>query len=70
LKTILAQRTIGLKEAMRGSSKASRLLKKSAQQGRSERGGEACFVLHVEPLSDARTMLAGFFNNLLDTNKG
>jgi len=27
---------------------------------------ELYFVLYVEPLCDARTMLAGFFNNLLD----
>jgi len=40
------------------------LFKKSVQQGRSERRGESYFVPYVEPLSDARTMLVGFFNNL------
>ena len=40
------------------------MFKKSVQQGRSERRGESYFVPYVEPLSDARTMLAGFFNNL------
>jgi hypothetical protein len=34
------------------------------QQGRSERRGEAYFGPYVEPLSDARTKLAGFFNIL------
>ena len=35
------------------------------RQGRSERRGEAYSVLYVEPLSDARTMLADFFSILL-----
>jgi len=39
-----------------------RMLKKSVQQGRSERRGEA--YRYVEPLSDARTPLADFFSIL------
>ncbi len=39
--------------------------KKAVQQGRSERRGESCSVPYVEPLSDARTPLAGFFRILL-----
>ena len=35
------------------------------RQGRSERRGEAYFLSYVEPLSDARTTLAAFFNILL-----
>ena len=45
--------------------KASRVFKKAVRQGRSERRGEAYFLLYVEPLSDARTLLADFFNTLL-----
>jgi hypothetical protein len=41
------------------------MLKKAVQQGRRERRGEAYSVPYVEPLSDARTKLAGFFNILL-----
>jgi len=41
------------------------MFKKAVQQGRSERRGEAYFVLYVEPVSDARTKLADFFNILL-----
>ena len=52
---------------MPGSSKACRLFKKTVQQGRSERRSESYFVPYVEPLSDARTMLAGFYDNLLET---
>ena len=48
-----------------GNSMAYRLFRKAVQQGRSERRGESYSVPYVEPLSDARTMLAGFFNNLL-----
>jgi hypothetical protein len=44
---------------------AHRMFKKAVQQGRSERGGEAYFFLYVEPLSDAKTPLADFFNILL-----
>ena len=42
-----------------------RMLKKTVQQGRSERRGEAYSVRYVEPLSEARTMLADFFSILL-----
>ncbi len=38
--------------------------KKAVQQGRSERKGESYSVPYVEPLSDARTPLAGFFRIL------
>jgi hypothetical protein len=44
---------------------ACRLFRKAVQQGRSERRGESYFVPYVEPLSDARTMLADFVNSLL-----
>jgi len=37
----------------------------AVQQGRSERRGESYSVPYVEPLSDARTTLAGFFSILL-----
>jgi hypothetical protein len=37
----------------------------AVQQGRSERRGESYSVLYVEPLSDARTMLADFFSIML-----
>jgi hypothetical protein len=40
------------------------MLKKTVQQSRSERGGEAYPLGYVEPLSDARTLLAGFFSVL------
>jgi hypothetical protein len=39
-------------------------VQKGRQQGRSARRGEAYSVLYVEPLSDARTKLADFFNSL------
>jgi hypothetical protein len=42
-----------------------RMLKKFAQQGRSERRGDAYSVRYVEPLSKARTLLADFFSILL-----
>jgi hypothetical protein len=48
-----------------GSSMACRLFRKAVQQGRSERRGESYSVPYVEPLSDARTMLADFVNSLL-----
>jgi hypothetical protein len=38
------------------------MLKKTVQQGRSERRPEAYPLGYVEDLSDARTMLAGFFS--------
>jgi hypothetical protein len=41
------------------------MLKKSVQQGRSKRRGEAYSVSYVEPLREARTPLAGFFSILL-----
>ena len=40
------------------------MFKKVVQRGRSERRGEAYSIPYVEPLSDARTKLAGFFNIL------
>jgi len=40
------------------------MLKKPAQQGRSERKAEAYSVLYVEALSEARTQLEGFYNIL------
>ncbi len=40
------------------------MFKKAVQRGRSERRGEAYSFRYVEPLSDARTKLAGFFNIL------
>jgi hypothetical protein len=45
---------------------ACRLFRKAVQQGRSERRGDAYSVQYVEPLSDARTPLAGFVNSLLN----
>jgi hypothetical protein len=42
-----------------------RMLKKAAQQGRSERRGDAYSVRYVEPLSEVRTPLADFFSILL-----
>jgi hypothetical protein len=41
------------------------MLKKAAQQGRSERSGNAYAFRYVEPLSEARTLLADFFSILL-----
>ena len=40
------------------------MFKKVVQRGRNERRGEAYSVQYVEPLSDARTKLASFFNIL------
>jgi len=40
------------------------MFKKVVQRGRSERRGEAYSASYVEPLSDARTKLVGFFNIL------
>jgi len=51
--------------AWAGTSRTRRLFKKAVQQGRSEQRGESYSVPYVEPLSDARTPLAGFFNSLL-----
>ncbi len=39
----------------------------AVQRGRSERRGEAYSFPYVEPLSDARTKLADFFNILLES---
>jgi hypothetical protein len=47
------------------SQKESQAGQKDRWQARSERRGEAYFGLYVEPLSDARTQLADFFNILL-----
>jgi hypothetical protein len=40
------------------------MVKKAVQRGRSERGGDAYSLPYVEPLDDARTKLADFFNIL------
>jgi hypothetical protein len=47
------------------SSMSCRLFRKAIQQGRSERRGESYSVPYVEPLREARTMLADFINSLL-----
>jgi len=41
------------------------MFKKAVQQGRSEQRPEAYPLGYVEDLSDARTMLTGFFSILL-----
>jgi len=47
------------------------MVKKAVRRGRSERRGESYAVRYVEPLSDARTKLAVFFNILLGrTSRG
>jgi hypothetical protein len=46
------------------------MLKKTVQQGCSERKGESYFVSYVEPLSEARTKLADFFSILPDVAAG
>jgi hypothetical protein len=51
-------------EVSDGSGRIRRLFKKAVRQGRSERRGDAYSVPYVEPLSDARTPLADFFNSL------
>ncbi len=43
-----------------------RMVKKAVQRGRSEQRGDAYSLPYVEPLSDARTKLADFFNILLE----
>ena len=48
-----------------GIREPHRVFKKAVQQGRSERRGESYSVPYGEPLSDARTTLADFFNTLL-----
>jgi hypothetical protein len=42
---------------------------KARQQGRSERRGQAYIGPYVEPISNARTTLAGFFNSRLVTRR-
>ena len=49
---------------MDGSGRTRRQFKKAVWQGRSKRRGDAYFVPYWEPLSDARTPLADFFNSL------
>ena len=39
------------------------MFKKTVQRGRSEQRGESYSAPYVEPLSDARTMLAGLFQH-------
>ena len=46
------------------------MLKKSVQQGRSKRRGDAYSVRYVELLSAARTTLADFFSILLESEEG
>jgi hypothetical protein len=41
------------------------MFKQAVQQGRSKRRGESYSLPYVEPLSDARTKPAAFFNILL-----
>jgi hypothetical protein len=41
------------------------MVKKAVQRGRNEQRGDAYSLPYVEPLSDARTTLADFFNILL-----
>jgi hypothetical protein len=55
----------GMQHAKRNPHHTRRMVKKAVQQGRSERRGEAYPGPYVEPLSDARTTLAAFFNILL-----
>ena len=43
-----------------------RMLKKAVQQGRREQRSDAHAVPYVEPLSEARTSLSGFFSILLE----
>ena len=42
-----------------------RLFRKAVQQGRSKQRGESYSVPYVEPLRDARTLLAAFVNSLI-----
>jgi len=48
-----------------GIRTSHRMFKKAVQRGRSEQRGEAYAIRYVEPLSDARTKLADFFNILI-----
>ncbi|HBR50467.1 MAG TPA: hypothetical protein DEA71_10320 [Nitrospira sp.] len=54
-------------EGLKSMKIAHRMVKKTVQQGRSERRGEAYCVPYVEPLNEARTKRADFFNILLGT---
>ena len=65
LKTIVGPRNTGLEKVTDGSSRTRRLFKKAVQQSRSERTPEAYPLGYVEGQHDARTMLADFFNSLL-----
>ena len=56
---------MGLLEVTDRTRNARRMFTKVVQRGRSERGGEAYSFRYVEPLNDARTKLADFFNILL-----
>ncbi len=47
-----------------------RMFKKVVQRGRSEGRGEAYSLRYVEPLREARTKLAAFFNILLGVDEG
>ena len=53
-----------------GSRSDLRMFKKAVQRGRSEQRGEAYSVPYVEPLSEARTKLAEFFNILEESGWG
>ncbi|GEM_PF-1737228 len=48
------------------AEQSCRMRKKAVQQGRSEQRGESYSLPYVEPLSVARTPLAGFVNGLLE----
>ncbi len=52
------------------ADKIVQMFKMATQRGRSQRRGEACSFLYVEPLSAARTKLADFFNILSGRSKG
>jgi len=65
-KTILTRQTFVARPSQTTGGIVYRMVKKAVQQGRSERRGESYFVPYVEPLSDARTPLADFFNILIE----
>ena len=46
-----------------GTVHSTGMSRSGRQPWRWEEYGESYFVPYVEPLSDAKTMLAGFFNN-------
>ena len=64
-KTIVARWTFKGSRVWGNGRILGRMLKKFVQQGRSTRRGDAYSVRYVEPLSKARTPLAGFFSILL-----